>query len=193
LLRFKTTHKNVYDPTVFLHLGTRLVARPPCSAQQRLGSFLVSVLIAAMPITLLTEFARASTVFYILAAISAIICVSRAGGYQAVLSDWKDYRGLAAALFVSLVVITIAATRGTIRIDNEIERALRLCAYALRRHAMRHATPCGGITNDAVFVRIRELRAALALIRVFQCFGVPMLWRCAVGTPEHFRKRSLQY
>ncbi len=103
-----------------------MVARPLCSAQQRLGSFLVTVLIAAMPITLLTDFARASTVFYILAAISAIICVSRAGGYQSVLSDWKDYRGLAAALFVSLVVISIAATRGTIRIDNEIERALRL-------------------------------------------------------------------
>ena len=103
-----------------------MVTRPSCSAQQRLGSFLVTVLIASMPITLLTDFARASTVFYILAAISAIICVSRTGGYQAVLSDWKDYRGLAAALFVSLVVITIAATRGTIRIDNEIERALRL-------------------------------------------------------------------
>ena len=103
-----------------------MVARPLCSAQQRLGSFLVTVLIAAMPITLLTDFARASTVFYILAALSVIICVSRAGGYQSVLSDWKDYRGLAAALFVSLVVITIAATRGTIRIDNEIERALRL-------------------------------------------------------------------
>jgi len=79
-----------------------------------------------MPITMLTGLAGASTVFYLLAAVSALICVSRAGGYQAVLSDWKDYRGLAAALFVSLVVITIAAMRGSIRIDNEIERALRL-------------------------------------------------------------------
>ena len=120
------TQERVSSNGKFLHLGTRLVTRPLCSAQQRLGSFLVTVLIAAMPITLLTDFARASTVFYILAAISAIICVSRAGGYQSVLSDWKDYRGLAAALFVSLVVITIAATRGNIRIDNEIERALRL-------------------------------------------------------------------
>ena len=120
------TQERVSSNGKFLHLGTRLVTRPLCSAQQRLGSFLVTVLIAAMPITLLTDFARASTVFYILAAISAIICVSRAGGYQSVLCDWKDYRGLAAALFVSLVVITIAATRGNIRIDNEIERALRL-------------------------------------------------------------------
>jgi O-antigen ligase len=75
---------------------------------------------------MLTGLAGASTVFYLLAAVSALICVSRAGGYQAVLSDWKDYRGLAAALFVSLLVITIAAMRGSIRIDNEIERALRL-------------------------------------------------------------------
>jgi O-antigen ligase len=75
---------------------------------------------------MLTGLAGASTVFYLLAAVSALICVSRAGGYQAVLSDWKDYRGLAAALFVSLIVITIAAMRGSIRIDNEIERALRL-------------------------------------------------------------------
>ena len=102
-----------------------------------------------MPITLLTDFAHASTVFYILAAISAMICVSRAGGYQAVLSDWKDYRGLAAALLVSLVVITIAATRGTIRLDNEIERALRLsvgtflilgACLSLIPHWLRQAT-----------------------------------------------------
>jgi len=79
-----------------------------------------------MPITMLTGLAGASTVFYLLAAVSAIICVFRVGGSRVVLSDWKDYRGLAAALFVSLVVITIAAMRGSIRIDNEIERALRL-------------------------------------------------------------------
>ena len=103
-----------------------MTPRPYYSSRQHLGSFLATLLIAAMPITMLTGLAGASTVFYLLAAVSALICVSRAGGYQAVLSDWKDYRGLAAALFVSLLVITIAAMRGSIRIDNEIERALRL-------------------------------------------------------------------
>lgn len=103
-----------------------MTPRPYYSSRQHLGSFLATLLIAAMPITMLTGLAGASTVFYLLAAVSALICVSRAGGYQAVLSDWKDYRGLAAALFVSLIVITIAAMRGSIRIDNEIERALRL-------------------------------------------------------------------
>ncbi len=111
---------------VNVDLGIRLTLRPFYSSRQHLGSFLVTLLIAAMPITMLTGLARASTVFYLLTAVSAVICMSRAGGYQVVLSDWKDYRGLAAALFVSLVVMTIAAMRGSIRIDNEIERALRL-------------------------------------------------------------------
>jgi hypothetical protein len=117
---------NGYDPIVNVDLGIRLTLRPFYSSRQHLGSFLVTLLIAAMPITMLTGLAGASTVFYLLVAVSAIICVFRVGGSRVVLSDWKDYRGLAAALFVSLVVITIAAMRGSIRIDNEIERALRL-------------------------------------------------------------------
>jgi O-antigen ligase len=84
------------------------------------------LLIAAMPLTMLTTLGGASTVFYLLAGVCAIICLSRPGGITHVVTDWKDYRGLAAALFVSLLVMTIAALRGTLRIDNEIERALRL-------------------------------------------------------------------
>ena len=93
---------------------------------QRLGSFLVALLIASMPIAMLTSLGGASTIFYFLAGVCVIVCLARAGGVRAVLSDWTQYRGLAAALFVSLLVITIAALRSTIRIDNEIERALRL-------------------------------------------------------------------
>lgn len=107
-------------------LGIRLTLRPLYLSKQQLGSLLVTLLIAAMPITMLTGLGGASTVFYLLAVVSTVTCLSREGGYQVVLSDWKRYRGLAVALFVSLVVITIAAIRGNIRIDNEIERALRL-------------------------------------------------------------------
>ena len=107
-------------------LGIRLTLRPLYLSKQQLGSLLVTLLIASMPITMLTGLGGASTAFYLLAAVSAVICVSRAGGYQVIFSDLKDYRGLAAALFVSLIVISIAAMRGNIRIDNEIERALRL-------------------------------------------------------------------
>ncbi len=107
-------------------LGIRLTLRPFYLSKQQLGSLLVTLLIAAMPITMLTGLGGASTVFYLLAVVSAVTCLSRDGGYQVVMSDWKSYRGLAAALFVSLVVIAIAAMRSNIRIDNEIERALRL-------------------------------------------------------------------
>jgi len=84
------------------------------------------LLVALLPVTMLTALGGASTVFYLLAAVCTIICFSRRGGLGLVLQDLKDYRGLAAALLVSVVVITIAALRGTVRIDNEIERALRL-------------------------------------------------------------------
>ncbi len=103
-----------------------MAARPSDCVRQRLGSFLVAVLIASMPITMLTDFGRTSTVFYILTGICAIICIAKAGGFSAVLNDLKEYRGLALALFFGLLVIGIAALRGTARIDNEIERALRL-------------------------------------------------------------------
>ena len=79
-----------------------------------------------MPITMLTDFGRASTVFYILTGVCTIICITKAGGFSAVLNDWIEYRGLALALFFALLVISFAALRGTARIDNEIERALRL-------------------------------------------------------------------
>jgi len=117
---------NGYDPTVNVDLGIRLTLRPSYPSRQRLGSFLVALLIAVMPITMLTGFARASTIFYLLAAVCAMICLSQPGGIARLVHNWKDYRGLAAALFISLLVIAIAALRGTIRIDNEIERALRL-------------------------------------------------------------------
>ena len=116
-----------YHLTVIFDLGIRLTLRTFYSSRQRFGSFFVTLLIAAMPLAMLTKLNGASTVFYLLTGVCAIVCLTRDGGAEAVWRDWKDYRGLAAALFISLLVITIAALRGTIRIDNEIERALRLC------------------------------------------------------------------
>ena len=103
-----------------------MTALPSHCFRQRLGSFLVMALIGSMPIALLTDLGHASTVFYILTGVCAVICASRVGGIRAVLKDWKAYRVLAAALSVSLLVIAFAALRGPIKIDNEIERALRL-------------------------------------------------------------------
>ena len=92
----------------------------------RLGSFLVTVFVGLMPIALLTDVGGASTVFYILLGICTIICIARPGGLVAALKDCRPYRWLAAALFLSLLVIVWAALRGPIKIDNEVERALRL-------------------------------------------------------------------
>ena len=103
-----------------------MTASPHYSLKQRIDSFLVAALLAAMPINMLTELGRASGVFYALAIVCLTICFSRVGGLRATLNDLKEYRVLAAALFFSLVVITIAALRSDKRIDTEIERALRL-------------------------------------------------------------------
>lgn len=80
---------------------------------------------------MLTGLAQASTVFYMLAGVCAIICISRPDGFSSLLNDWKQYRGLAAALLLSLLVMTLAALRGPLKIDNEIERALRLSVGTL--------------------------------------------------------------
>ena len=103
------------------------------SIKTRLDSFLVTALIIAMPLNLLTDLGQASGVFYALAVICLTICFSRAGGLAATLADLnlKEYRVLAAALFFSLVVITIAALRSDKRLDTEIERALRLSVGTL--------------------------------------------------------------
>jgi O-antigen ligase len=45
---------------------------------------------------------------------------------RATLGDLKDYKPLAMALFFSLAVIAVAAMRSDKRLDNEIERALRI-------------------------------------------------------------------
>ena len=96
------------------------------SLKQRLDSFLVTGLLATMPIAMLTDLGQASTVFYILAVICLSICFSRPGGVRATLGDLKDYKPLAMALFFSLAVIAVTAMRSDKRLDNEIERALRI-------------------------------------------------------------------
>ena len=103
-----------------------MTASPHYSLKQRIDSFLVAGLLAAMPINMLTELGRASGVFYALAIVCLTICFSRVGGLRATLDDLKEYRVLAAALCFSVVVITIAVLRSDKRLDTEVERVLRL-------------------------------------------------------------------
>ena len=104
-----------------------MIAAPPHSLKVKIDSFLIALLIAAVPVNLLSDLGQASTVFYVLAVVALSICFSRVGGLRATLETLSPYRGLAVALFFSLLVITIAALRSDKRLDTEIERALRLC------------------------------------------------------------------
>ena len=57
---------------------------------------------------------------------------------------------------------TCAASRAAcLRTPHGAARSALVHIRALRLHAMLHTTPCGGITNDAFLVHIRELRSAL--------------------------------
>lgn len=92
----------------------------------RLATFMVAALIALMPINLLSNLGQASGVFYALTVICLTICVFKDGGWSATLADLKGYRVLALSLFLSVIVIAIAALRTDLRLDTEFERALRL-------------------------------------------------------------------
>jgi O-antigen ligase len=87
---------------------------------------MVAALIALMPINLLSNLGQASGVFYALTVICLTICVFKDGGWSATLADLKGYRVLALSLFLSVIVIAIAALRTDLRLDTEFERALRL-------------------------------------------------------------------
>jgi O-antigen ligase len=115
----------------------------------RLATLLVAVLIALMPLNLLTNLGQASGVFYALAVICLVICLLRVGGLSATLADLKEYRVLAVALFFSVLVIALAALRTDLRLDTEFERALRVslatfvmlgACLALIPHWLRQAT-----------------------------------------------------
>ena len=67
-----------------------MTASPRYSLKQRIDSFLVAALLAAMPINMLTELGRASGVFYALAIVCLTICFSRVGGLRATLDDLKE-------------------------------------------------------------------------------------------------------
>ncbi len=86
----------------------------------------MAALIALMPLNLLTNLGQASGVFYALTVLCLAICLLRVGGLSATLTDLKEYRVLAGALFFSVCVLAIAALRTGMRLDTEFERALRV-------------------------------------------------------------------
>ena len=76
-----------------------MTAAPPHSLKVKIDSFLIALLIAAVPVNLLSDLGRASTVFYVLAVVALSICFSRVGGLRATLETLSPYRGLVAGTF----------------------------------------------------------------------------------------------
>ncbi len=93
--------------------------------KQRIDSALVALLIAALPLMMLTELGRASAGYFALVIVCVTICFSRAGGVAATRADLKHYRGLSLALFFSVVAALIAIVYIGKMLGGELERALR--------------------------------------------------------------------
>ena len=93
--------------------------------KQRIDSALVALLIAVLPIMLLTEIGRASAGYFALVIVCVTICFSRPGGFSATRADLKHYRGLSLALLFSVVAALIAIAYIGRLLGGELERALR--------------------------------------------------------------------
>ena len=94
-------------------------------SKQEIDSILVSLLIGALPILMLS-IGHTSFIFYALVIVSASICISRLGGFAATLQDWQRYRWLAAGIFSMLAVILIAMVIDQRLLGSALERALRI-------------------------------------------------------------------
>lgn len=93
--------------------------------KQRIDSVLVALLIAVLPIMLLTEIGRASAGYFALVIVCVTICFSRPGGFAATRADLTHYRGLSLALLFSVVAALIAIAYIGRMLGGELERALR--------------------------------------------------------------------
>ena len=91
----------------------------------QIDSLLVALLLAAMPVMLLTEIGHSSGAFMALGVISLTICFSRQGGIGQTLQDLRHYRVLCIALFVSLLAIAMSMVWHRHFLDSDTERAIR--------------------------------------------------------------------
>jgi len=92
-----------------------------------INSFIGGVLLAAMPLLLLTPLGHSSVEWHILVGASLVMWFTRQGGIGATLVSLKPYRWLIAALAFALVPIFAFMLLHRLTLGAEIERALRLC------------------------------------------------------------------
>ena len=98
---------------------------------QQIDSLIVLLLIAALPVSMLTDLGHASGTFYVIIIACAAVCLLRTGGVRATHVALTPYRGLAWALSVWVAVVFISVLYDHRLLDAEIERALRISAGPL--------------------------------------------------------------
>ena len=94
--------------------------------KQQIDSLIVLLLVAALPISMLTDLGHASGIFYVLIIVCTTVCFFRIGGIRATHASLAPYRGLAWALSAWIGVMAISVIYNHRLLDAEIERALRI-------------------------------------------------------------------
>lgn len=94
--------------------------------KQQIDSLIVLLLVAALPVSMLTDLGHASGMFYVLIAVCATQCFLGAGATRATVIALRPYRGLAWALSAWVGVLIISMLYDHRLLDSEIERTLRI-------------------------------------------------------------------
>ena len=94
--------------------------------KQQIDSLIVLLLVAALPVSMLTDLGHASGMFYALIAVCAMQCFLGAGATRATVAALAPYRGLAWALSAWVGVLIISMLYDHRLLDSEIERTLRI-------------------------------------------------------------------
>ena len=94
-------------------------------SKQQIDSLIIALLIGTLPVFILS-LGHASAIFYALTIVSAVICLTRPGGFSATMTDWHRYRWLASGLFSMMLVILIVMVAEQRILGAAFERAIRI-------------------------------------------------------------------
>lgn len=93
--------------------------------KQHLESLIALLLIAIMPVMMLTHLGHASGAFLALTVFCLYLCFARPGGLGQTLQDFSPYRGLALALSLSLLTVLASSLWQNKYLASDAERGLR--------------------------------------------------------------------
>ncbi len=180
--------------------------------KQRINSLVIPLLIAAMPVMMLTGIGHPSRAFYALVVVCLIVCFSRPGGIRQTLRDLDEYRGLAVALSMMVLATAIGMFYSHAILGAEVERSLRvslgmfvvlgacltLIPHWLRQSVWGLAAAAWAATGYAVwlswptFRRPEDVPEYNAVSYGNLLLLMTMLSTCSIGWPlTRFRKTEL--